>query len=139
MEAEIREEQRFENGTFVGPGTRGAVDEGFFAVNVSRRGMALQRVRRRFRRAGDHDLDHGFCWIAVPLPGRGRHLKALAEVLRADGVPFGVWARPDEGTCSVYVDLPNNGIAVELVSRVFDGAWLARRCADSVFDLCASG
>ena len=81
MEAEIREERRFENGTFVGPGTRGAVDEGFFAVNLARRGMALQRVRRRFRRDGDLDLDHGFCWIAVPLPGRGRHLKALAEVV----------------------------------------------------------
>ena len=76
-----RAEPRFDNGTFVGPGTRGGVDEGFLAVNISRRGMAIQRVRRRFRRAGDLDLDHGFCWVAVPLPGRARHLKALAEVM----------------------------------------------------------
>lgn len=81
MNSETRETPRFENGTFVGPGTRGAVDEGYFAVNLSRQGMAIQRVRRRFRRAGEMDLDNGFCWIAVPLPGRARHLKALAEVV----------------------------------------------------------
>lgn len=66
------------------------------------------------------------------------NLTVLAEVLRADRVPFGVWARPAEATCSLYVNLPRNGIAVELVSHVFDGAWLAKRCAASTFDLCAA-
>ena len=46
------------------------------------------------------------------------------------------------GSCSLFVSLPRNGnVAVELTSRVFDGAdndWLARRCASSEFDLCAA-
>ena len=66
------------------------------------------------------------------------NLTEMADILRADGVPFGVWSRPSEGTCSLYVNLPRNGLAVELVSHVFDGAWLARRCAASLFDLCAA-
>ena len=65
------------------------------------------------------------------------NLTELARVLRGDGVPFAVRSRPDEGTCSLLVDLPRNGLAVEVVSRVFDGAWLARRCAANEFDLCA--
>ena len=66
------------------------------------------------------------------------NLTAMAEVLRNDAVPFGVWSRRAEGTCSLFVDLPKNGIAIELTSRVFDGAWLASKCAASPFDLCAS-
>ena len=50
------------------------------------------------------------------------NLTVLAEVLRADRVPFGVgghWA-----TCSLYANLraPHRR---ELVSHLFDGAWLA--------------
>ena len=63
------------------------------------------------------------------------NLTVVSELLRADKVPFGVWSRPEEGTCSLYLDLPNNGLAVELVSQVFDGAWLRRRCAASVLRL----
>ena len=66
-------------------------------------------------------------------------LAALARVLRADGVPFGVWSRPWDGTCSLFVDVPRNGIAVELRSENFDGdAWLSDACATSEFDLCAA-
>ena len=66
------------------------------------------------------------------------NLTEMAEVLRADGVPFGVWARPSEQTCSLYVNLPNNGLAVELVSSEFSGKWLHNQCASSHFDLCAA-
>lgn len=66
------------------------------------------------------------------------NLTELAEVLRADEVPFGVWSRPDEGTCSVFLDLPRNGLSIELVSNEFGGAWLRGRCEASRFDLCAS-
>ena len=66
------------------------------------------------------------------------NLSAFADVSRADRVPFGVWARPNERTCSIFVSIPRNGIAVELVSHVFDGPWLARRCETNVFDLCAT-
>jgi len=66
------------------------------------------------------------------------NLTSIAEILRADGVPFGVWGRPAEATCSVYVNLPKNGIAVELVSREFGGEWLRTRCAEHPWDLCAA-
>ena len=66
------------------------------------------------------------------------NLSEISRVLRADGVPFGVWSRPAERTCSIVVNLPGNGIAVELMSRSFgDDAQLARQCAASHFDLCA--
>ena len=65
------------------------------------------------------------------------NLTEIAQILRADRVPFAVWSRPAEGTCSIYVNVPRNGIAVELVSRVFDGGWLAKRCAANLHDLCA--
>jgi len=86
------------------------------------------------------DLTHGTYdqWLDYREVMVVGNLTEMAEVLRKDGVPFGVWARPEEGTCSLYVDVPQNGIAVELVSSVFDGAWLARRCATSAFDLCAA-
>ena len=99
--------------------------------NISQLAAYVEGLRDLARGTYDQWLDHREV-LAVG------NLTELAEVLRADGVPFGVWARPSEGTCSVYVDLPRNGIAVELVSRVFDGAWLARRCAASEFDLCAA-
>jgi len=66
------------------------------------------------------------------------NLTEMAEVLQADGVPFGVWSQPAEGTCSIYLDLPGNGLAVELVSREFGGEPLRSRCVSSRFDLCAA-
>mmetsp|Transcript_20621 Transcript_20621/g.47554 ORF Transcript_20621/g.47554 Transcript_20621/m.47554 type:complete len:143 (-) Transcript_20621:298-726(-) len=86
------------------------------------------------------DLAHGTYdqWLDFREVLAVGNLTEMAELLRLDGVPFGVWARPAEGTCSLYVDVPRNGIAVELVSHVYDGAWLARRCAASEFDLCTS-
>lgn len=85
------------------------------------------------------DLEHGTYdqWLDFREIMWVHNLTALADVLRADKVAFSVWARPPEGTCSLYVNLPGNGIAVELVSRIFDGQWLSRRCA-AVFDLCAA-
>ena len=68
------------------------------------------------------------------------NLTELSEVLRADRVPFGVWSRPQEGTCSIYLNVPRNGIAIELWSEEFGPAasWLGAACAAHPFDLCAS-
>uniref|UniRef100_A0A7S4Q8B7 Uncharacterized protein n=1 Tax=Alexandrium monilatum TaxID=311494 RepID=A0A7S4Q8B7_9DINO len=68
-------------------------------------------------------------------------LLAVAEVLRTDGVPFGVWSRPKEGECSLYVSIPGNGIAVELRAPEATAGlgWLRERCRGSVFDLCDQG
>ena len=66
------------------------------------------------------------------------NLTEMAEILRRDGVPFGVWSRPEEQTCSLFVNVPRNGIAVELVSTHFAGSWLAKRCKASAFDLCSA-
>ena len=43
-------------------------------------GMSLLRVRPK-EQGKDRGLDHRFSWLAVPLPERGRHLCALAEVV----------------------------------------------------------
>eukprot|EP00931_Biecheleriopsis_adriatica_P116167 TRINITY_DN91847_c0_g1_i1.p1 TRINITY_DN91847_c0_g1~~TRINITY_DN91847_c0_g1_i1.p1 ORF type:complete len:671 (-),score=57.20 TRINITY_DN91847_c0_g1_i1:19-1974(-) len=67
------------------------------------------------------------------------NLSAIAQILQEDDVPFGVWSRPHEGTCSLYVDLPGNGIAVELRSSEFSLPWLNQRCRESMYDLCSSG
>ena len=45
--------------------------------------------------------------------------------------------RPGDGTCSVYVDLPRNGVGVELRSREFGGV-LRDECEARPFDLCAA-
>lgn len=66
-------------------------------------------------------------------------LSVIAAIFREDGVPFGVWSRPLEKTCSLYVNLPGNGIAVELRSFEFEAPWLKKMCQDHVFDLCADG
>ena len=52
-----------------------------------------------------------------------------------------VWSRPQEGTCSIYLNVPHNGIAVELFSEQFGGSssWLGAACAARPFDLCARG
>ena len=64
-------------------------------------------------------------------------LTPLATVLRDDAVPFGVWARPWEGSCSLLVDVPRNGVAVEIRSETW-GGWLSDACAARSFDLCAA-
>ena len=90
---------------------------------------------------GLRDLTHGTYdqWLDNREVLAVGNLTVIAELLRADRVPFGVWARPAEGTCSLFVNLPSNGLAVELVSREFHGAWIRRRCSASPFDLCAGG
>ena len=100
--------------------------------NISDLAWHVERLR---------DLEHGTYdqWLDFREVMHVGNLTAFAELLRADRVPFGVWSRPREGTCSVYVDLPRNGIAVEISSSVYDGAWLARQCAASEFDLCSAG
>ena len=87
------------------------------------------------------DLYHGRYdqWLDYRAVLSAGNLTEIAELLRSDRVPFGVWSRPDEGTCSLFVNLPRNGLAVEVVSEVFDdGEWLSRQCAERIFDLCAS-
>jgi hypothetical protein len=70
-------------GSFVAPGTRAGALEGFMVVELSRGGMSLLRVARPATLAEEdkRGLDHRFSWLAVPLPERGLHLCALAEVV----------------------------------------------------------
>ena len=78
-----------------------------------------------------------------------RHIHSL---LVADGVPHLVRGRParatprlkelpqqqqQTATCSLYLNLPRNGVAVELVSAEFGGATLQPLCEARPFDLCA--
>ena len=69
-------------GSFVAPGTRAGALEGFMVVELSRGGMSLLRVARSpdLAEQDKRGLDHRFSWLAVPLPERGLHLCALAEV-----------------------------------------------------------
>ena len=67
------------------------------------------------------------------------HVGALGPIralLVADGVPHLVRGRPAEGTCSLYLDLPRNGIAVELRSANYEP--LHALCEAQPFDLCAA-
>lgn len=52
-------------------------------VELSRGGMSLLRVARKADTPIEdkRGLDHRFSWLAVPLPERGLHLCALAEVV----------------------------------------------------------
>lgn len=78
-----RRASRHPIGSFVAPGTRAGALEGFMVVELSRGGMSLLRVAPK-PDAVEHDkrgLDHRFSWLAVPLPERGLHLCALAEVV----------------------------------------------------------
>lgn len=70
-------------GSFVAPGTRAGALEGFMVVELSRGGMSLLRVARNpdLPEVEKCGLDHRFSWLAVPLPERGLHLCALAEVI----------------------------------------------------------
>ncbi len=84
VQLEQRRASRHMIGSFVGPGTRAGAMEGFMVVELSRCGMSLLRVAPRFDgdEADKRGLDHRFGWLAVPLPERGLHLCALAEVIR---------------------------------------------------------
>ena len=99
--------------------------------NISQYAAYIEQLRDLTHGTYDQYLDYRE-WMEVG------NLTEISELLRADGVPFGVWARPEEGTCSLLVNVPGNGIAVELESRVFGGVWLSKRCATSFFDLCAA-
>jgi hypothetical protein len=70
-------------GSFVAPGTRAGALEGFMVVELSRGGMSLLRVacKPELAEQDKRGLDHRFSWLAVPLPERGLHLCALAEVV----------------------------------------------------------
>jgi hypothetical protein len=68
-------------GSFVAPGTRAGALEGFMVVELSRGGMSLLRVARNAAEEHKRGLDHRFSWLAIPLPERGLHLCALAEVI----------------------------------------------------------
>jgi hypothetical protein len=78
-----RRDSRHLIGSFVAPGTRAGALEGFMVVELSRDGMSLLRVARKSDMAEEdkRGLDHRFSWLAVPLPERGLHLCALAEVV----------------------------------------------------------
>ena len=65
------------------------------------------------------------------------NLTQMRAVLAADGVSHLVRGRAAEGTCSLYVDLPRNGVGVELRSREFGGV-LRDECEARPFDLCAA-
>ena len=69
------------------------------------------------------------------------NLTELHALLLADGVPHLVRGRParagQPATCAIYLDLPNNGVGVELFSAEYGGA-LRARCEARQFDLCAS-
>lgn len=67
-----------------------------------------------------------------------RNLTALALVVEADGVDFIVRGREDGG-CSLYVNVPMNGKAVEIVALTQEhvgSAWLSVKCSRRKFDLC---
>jgi hypothetical protein len=84
VQPEQRRASRHPMGSFVGPGTRAGAMEGFMVVELSRTGMSLLRVAPRPELAAEdkRGLDHRFGWLAIPLPERGLHLCALAEVVR---------------------------------------------------------
>ena len=100
--------------------------------NVSQLATYIEDLRDLGSNQYDQWLDNGDIFSVS-------NLSVIAEVLREDGVPFGVWSRPKEKTCSLYLNLPGNGLAVELRSFEFGVPWLNKRCQASMFDLCASG
>ena len=66
------------------------------------------------------------------------NLTEVFEILVDDGVPHLVRGRPAERTCSLLLNLPNNGIGVELRSTEFGTGALRDACEARPFDLCAS-
>jgi hypothetical protein len=81
-------------------------------------------------------------------------LDPFAKMFRADGVPFGVWARrsgssssssrsdtPEAaaGSCSIFVAEPINGVVVELMQQTGPfGAITSPLCQQHMRDLCAT-
>jgi hypothetical protein len=80
-----RQDARHVIGRFVAPGTQAGAMEGFMVVDLSAQGMSVLRVARKAGPDGQwprkRGLDHRFSWLAVPLPERGSHVCALAEVV----------------------------------------------------------
>lgn len=80
-----RQDARHVIGRFVAPGTQAGAMEGFMVVDLSTQGMSVLRVARKPGADGQwprkRGLDHRFSWLAVPLPERGSHVCALAEVV----------------------------------------------------------
>jgi hypothetical protein len=80
-----RQDARHVIGRFVAPGTQAGAMEGFMVVDLSTQGMSVLRVARKPGPDGKwprkRGLDHRFSWLAVPLPERGSHVCALAEVV----------------------------------------------------------
>lgn len=109
--ANQRRHDRHEVGSFVAPGIRSGTPEGFLAVNVSCGGMALLRLSNSGRRKGDLDLDGQFAWVGVPLPERGHHVVALAEVMHREafgplesvGVKFRYLSPDDHRALEAYL------------------------------------
>ena len=86
--AEQRTETRFEVSGFVRPHARHGVAEGYLAVNVSRSGMSVLRLRdkSRFIERPRDGLDQRYAWVAVPLPRRTAYVRALAETVHRKSV-----------------------------------------------------
>lgn len=80
-----RQDARHVIGRFVAPGSEAGVREGFMVVDLSTDGMSVLRVARKDGPDGRlppaYGLDQQFSWVAVPLPERGTHVCALAEVV----------------------------------------------------------
>jgi hypothetical protein len=80
-----RQDARHVIGRFVAPDSQAGTMEGFMVVDLSADGMSVLRVARKPGADGQwppkHGLDHRFSWVAVPLPERGTHVSALAEVI----------------------------------------------------------
>lgn len=84
-------------------------------VELSREGMSVLRVAPKPGQSvepGKHGLDQRFSWLAVPLPERGAHVCALAEVvhrrrfgpLEMIGVRFEQMAASDRALLHTYLD-----------------------------------
>ena len=65
------------------------------------------------------------------------NLTEIHGILVEDGVELLVRGRAADGECAIYLDLPHNGVAVELRSREYGGE-LRALCDARPFDLCAS-
>ena len=98
--------------------------------NISELAAYVEGLRRLDADVHDQYLDYHDIFDVA-------NLTAVAELLDADGVAHLVRGRPADGTCSLYVDLPRNGVGVEMRSSVYGGE-LRKRCEARPFDLCAA-
>src|SRR5262249_18934555 len=80
-----RQDARHAIGRFVAPTTQAGAQEGFMVVDLAADAMSVLRVARKPGSDGQwppaRGLDHRFSYLAVPLPERGTHVCALAEVV----------------------------------------------------------